>query len=317
MIQKEQNTIFAINLVKSFFILKDLIISKSITKTANNLRQSPSSISRNVRQIENLFKIKIVKNHGTKGISFTTEGKTIVEMYGQQLINTTEQLFEQIANNNDVQTVRLSAHPLATQAYIMPSMEKLIKTNKTHYINTQIIEETKEDAIDKLRHNLLDVIIYPLENEKLKYFDRSNYIVKQCKEYQLILYAHKKHPIANKIEQNIVLTDLDNANIAPTNQSVRFDFFQKIIDIDKSKPRLNTSTIDLLLLYRGIQKNKWCVGIGKEFEQIFDCTQLAKKEYSKTSFFTTKYYWYIIAKNKHKNQAYKKLIEQIAKSLTR
>ena len=101
--------------------------------------------------------------------------------------------------------------------------------------------------------------------------------------------------------------------VCPTGAS---DTENSIIDADKCKPRINTSTIDLLLLYKGIQKNKWCVGIGKEFEQIFDCARLAKKEYSKTSFFTTKYYWYIIAKNKHKNQAYIKLIDQIAKSLT-
>ena len=102
---------------------------------------------------------------------------------------------------------------------------------------------------------------------------------------------HQKHPLAKKNDLSYSMKAMAIANMMPQNKD-RFDVFKKLF-INQSYIR--TSVFDLTLLYYGIKHNLWSVGLGTEFENIFDCSNFSKMTYKRTNFASTTFHWSIVS----------------------
>ncbi|GEM_PF-5592118 len=305
--------VFNINFLKCTRTLADLSKTNSITKTAINMKLSPSTVTRLIQQLEYVLHTKLIIPHGVSGITLTNKGQMIAGMYEANIKTTLKEIVKQ-TKIEDYQNVRILCHPLAVKTYVFPAIDKIPNNSSIRQI--QIDAEDRQVAMKKLFAKDVDIIVFPISEKEANAFDKEKYIVKQGKEYKPALYLHKDHPLAKIPVEQLTIDDLNEATMMPVNKNARLSFFQNFINDNIKKQKMTTSKNDLNVIYEGILKNYWCTGTGEEFEKLFDCSELAKKEYDKMCFFMPPYnYWFIIADKKVENTTTNILISEIAKLL--
>ena len=288
----DKNNLLNINFIKCIDALASLAETQNVSKTAKDLRTSASTITRLIKKLEFVLKTQLVINRGSRGILLTEHGKLLTELYEQNIKTTIKQILT-ASNKKNNQIVRIACHQLATIPYVFPAIKEM--QNKEPFISVNIDPVDKNIALKQLLEDDIDIFIYPMSDKEIKKIDENKYEIKKCHEYQPTLYLNKKHPLANIEPEKLTLEDFNTANMVPINKNARLSLFKTVVNDITQYGQPTTKIIDLPTIYNGILQNFWCFGGGNEFEIIFKCNELAKKQYKQMKFSYIEYHWYLIS----------------------
>ena len=287
----------------------------NIHKASKQVHASISTVSRSIAILEDIIGEKFFQRKGRGGMLTTKDGEKFYS-YAKQYLKTLNTINNINFKNdkNDSCLINIDAHPLAPKIYIFPAIHCLLNERQKDTVNTvkcNLNISSKKEAINNIKNDISDIAIYPMENEEYNILESDSdiYQIKRLKEYNLCLYLNKQNKFASINEKIIEISDLNRINIAPYNISSRFNTFIKTLK--SNSYFLNTSSLDLNMLYEGIVNNFWAVGIGDEFEKVFDCANFAKKNYKNTNCCSVKIYWVIISKKQQQKSYINSIIDAI------
>ena len=309
-IQQEtsKNNRFAnLRLEKNIKIFQQLYQTKSVRETAKMLNLSPATISKSITTLEDALRIKLFNRRGCEGMTPTTEAEMLNERTNslQQSLGLLKNDFQLERQTDDI---RILAHKLAYIPYIFPAISASNITTNVELISCDANKAYEMMCLDKI-----DIALFPLPLESVAQIDAKKYNITKLSQYHIFLYLNKKHNLSKKREEDWTFNDLKTANIVPQGETM-FPFFKKLLNQNNivSNNNVFTKSLDLNVIYEGIKQNYWTCGIGKEFEDIFDCSQFCKKDYNKSNFVGTIIYWFLIS-NKETNEITKPLTDAIIK----
>ena len=244
--------------------------------------------------------------------SFTNTKNTTQNKNQNLTLNQQNNIFTKtnhITQNNQT-TIRIAYHPLAFASYILPAIKE-INQNYDNCIKFSFSMLDREDAINAILSDEVDIIMYPLEGRDIGFLNNF------CKcerigEYDLCLFFNKDHEYAKMKEEYFDWDDIRKINIEPKNKKFKFKTYEEIINQQYNFN--NIITTDLLSLYYGIKYNMWVFGAGIEFAEQFNCSNFIIKHIKKMKIFNTIQHWYIIHKNE--NNIYKQFINYISTSFS-
>jgi DNA-binding transcriptional LysR family regulator len=138
---------------------------KSITKAANKLFISISGMSQAITQLENELGIKIF-NRSKKGVTTTYEGKIVITK-AVKLLETINELNEEIKNNRNVNLTHLKILTAPTFSYILQeSIVKFSKENKN--VTFELIEQNPLNILQSFNKENYDIAFISATLEELK-----------------------------------------------------------------------------------------------------------------------------------------------------
>ena len=162
-------------------IAKDLNLSHASAK----LRVSQSSISQQMRKLENQFKTKLYRK-SQRGIVLTEEGETFLR-YVQVILSGVQNLFEgfeKVASTKTPTTLRVGGsfapsasflpRVLATFQKRNPSTRLELKTHDSVTLERMLLNSELDVALLNHRPKSVDLIAEPYRLEKLVAFSRAN-----------------------------------------------------------------------------------------------------------------------------------------------
>lgn len=138
---------------------------KSITKAANKLFISISGMSQAITQLENELGIKIF-NRSKKGVTPTYEGKIVITK-AVKLLETINELNEEIKNNRNVNLTHLKILTAPTFSYIL--QESIVKFNKENKnVTFELIEQNPLNILQSFNKKNYDIAFISAALEELK-----------------------------------------------------------------------------------------------------------------------------------------------------
>jgi len=173
----------------------------SITSSAKKMRLSQAAVTLQIQSLERDLGIQLFKREKQK-IKLTTAGKSLYAQ-ASYYIHGVDDLFESFSKfTNDK---KLNIIDLATNhagiSYILPKYIKKFKDTHSA-IKFKIRNLSKEDCLNRLLANEIDMFIYPMTYEEIPAECDFFPIVK----YQPILLTKKDHPLTKK--KKVTLTDI-------------------------------------------------------------------------------------------------------------
>ncbi len=183
---------------------------KSITKAANNLFVSQSTISMSIAHLEKELNIIIFKRSKT-GVTATANGKKIIT-YAQNILNELKNMNEYAINcsNNLASTIKITSAPTFCNSILIDIVTELLTT--TPEIHIDLKENNNEHIIQNIYNGEIDIgIIGHLCDSKdriLNNLDKKSISYEEFYCGNVNLYLNKNHPLLYK--NSITLQDLSN-----------------------------------------------------------------------------------------------------------
>ena len=305
-----KNNRFAnLRLEKNMKIFQQLYQTKSVRETAKKLNLSPATISKSIATLEDALQVKLFNRHGCEGVTPTDDAEKLNNK-ANGLKQSLDILKDDFKLEKQQHNICILAHKLAHIPYIFPAINADKNTN-----NIELISCDPNEALQMLYEDAVDIALFPLPIENVAQIDTNKYSIIKLSQYNIFLFLNKENILAKKREKDWTFNDLNNANIMPQGDTM-FPFFKKLLNSksDYFEKQIFTKKLDLNVLYEGIKHNYWSCGLGKEFEDIFDCSQFCKKDYGKSNFVGTIIYWFLII-NKETAKITKPLTDQIIKTI--
>ncbi len=161
----------------------------SITKAAKKLYTTQPALSVQIQYLENYFQAKLLERT-YKGVTLTAAGE-IVYSYGQRIASLSEELLEEINNNNDKSNDLLQIGASTTiGGYALPCSIYTFKEKYPHSTIKLIIGNTKE-IIEKTEDGIIDIGLVegPLTEDDLK----CELIIKNICSDELVLITNSNN----------------------------------------------------------------------------------------------------------------------------
>jgi DNA-binding transcriptional LysR family regulator len=180
----------------------------SISKAAELMNLSQSTVTLQIQSLERDFKIKLFLRNG-KGLELTSEGKLLYDMSLKHL-NAIDSIFDnftKLRNKIKQNEITIAAHHVVISFLLPNIIAKFTKDNPDCHINIKNI--SPDQAIQDLQNDKLDFIIYP----DIKFNNNLQNI--RLISYDPILIMPKNHPL-EKIDK-VTLEDIAKFN------SIRID----------------------------------------------------------------------------------------------
>ena len=290
-------------------IFNNIYKNHSLRQTCKEMNISLGCASKAVEILESIIGSKLFIRSGRAGLIPTIEAIKLNEMSNKMMdwfkniatsfTNNNLNLDKQnIINNKQKQCkeIRIAYHQLAFGTYILPAINSIgDKSIKYSYYL-----KDRDDAINALLSDKLDIIMYPLEGRDIAYLQHFCHC-ERIGEYELCLFFNKQHEYANMNEEYFTWEDIKKINIEPQNKRSKLKTYEDVIDSNYNFHDV-ISTSDALSFYYGLKYNKWVVGCGKEFKYYFDCSDFKiKKVKNMRNCYTSNVNWYIIYKKDNKN----------------
>lgn len=181
----------------------------SFSKTAEELNFAQSTVSAQIRSLENELRMTLFDRLGKK-VSLTDEGKNILE-YANRFMTIEEEFITSIKSGNKISgTINIYA-PNTICVYLLPSL--LTKFRAKHdKVNFKLRAHlgTKR-ALGELKRGAIDMAIIMEEA-----FDDNDLNIVSLRSEEIIFICNNDHPLAEKI---ISLDDLKGENFITTEPS--------------------------------------------------------------------------------------------------
>jgi len=201
----------------------------SFSKTAEELNYAQSTISAQIRSLENELQLTLFDRLGKK-IVLTNEGKSVLQ-YANRFREIEDEFISSLKNNDEV-TGELKVYaPNTICVYLLPKLLTEFR-NKHSQVNFKLrahLNTTR--ALDELRSGNIDLMIV-LEEE----FNNPDFNITSLRAEEIIFICHNHHPLSN--QTNLELRDLRNENFILTEPTcgyrtiITHEFLQLGIKLD-------------------------------------------------------------------------------------
>lgn len=272
----------------------------NMRKAAQLLHMSLGAISYNIKTLEETLGMKMFARRGRNGLVVTDDGRKLHD-YAKQMKTFNKQVVDTFdAVEIDQNVIKIVAHPLAMPMYVMPAIAKVDKSKLDYSIDLSI--KSRDDALEDVLSGKADIAVYPLEwSQVSQYQDVVDFV--KVAPYDVFIYMNKNTFEAKLKDKDVTWHLLKQLNIEPINKKAQFytakNFVKKTMDVYRD---WTTNCTDLPMLYAGIKLDKWVVGVGNEFEKMFDCSDFVKHEVSQSVDTGIVTNWFICATKQNGNK---------------
>jgi len=294
--KKNIKTIKKQNILLYLTIFNSLYKTLNIDKTSKVLGLSKSSTSKYLSKLEKFLNKKLFYRNGRKGLKITNEGQILHE-HCKQLSNIIPNIKNLFLEKRNI--IYIAMHPLFFKSHFLKFFNKKNIKEKDLHIDISIY--CRDDAIELLQDDKIDIIFYPIDETSILSI-KKNFKVIKLSQYKMCLYVHKDNIIAKKKEKDLNWEDAKNLTILPIAKKITSQMYYNIDAIRANK--ISSSTFDLNFLYTGLKENLWTVGVGEEIEDCFDMSEFSKKRIYKTNLFDVKQHWYVIYKKENEKKLF-------------
>ena len=219
----------------------------SISKSAKKMGLSQAAVTLQIQSLERDLGIKVFKREGQK-IILTKEGQVL---YRQAIyyIHGIDDLFEsfiKFTSDQKKNTINLAANHVSI-SYILPKYIKKFKDS--HKSATfQIRNLPKNDGIEKLLNDEIDIFIYPINPTEIPNGCDFLPIVK----YNPILLTRKDHPLAKK--KNVTLSDVANYELVRIDPKlITLPAFEELLKAHKIRSTIEFENADWEILKKFVR----------------------------------------------------------------
>jgi len=230
----------------------------TVSAAAEYLHISQPSLSNAIKDLENEFGVILFYRHH-HGMSLTSEGETLLKM-SRTLLGEAEHI-EKIMNDmgNERKKLRLGVPPMIGSLLTPRIYNEFFSKNPD--IKPDIIENGREELLEKLNDETLDMIFIPHNrpiDSKLSYTKVSTLEIVCCTE--------KSNPLASK--KSITAADLKDIPIVLfKNSFFQTEEIKKWFVLNKIKPNILLQTNQLSTIEAIIENN---VAVGFLFKELLD-----------------------------------------------
>ncbi len=171
----------------------------SFSKTAQDLNYAQSSISAQIKSLENELRLTLFDRIGKKVI-LTDEGKSVLE-YANRFMSIEDEFIESLKNQNKI-TGELDIYaPNSVCVFLLPSLLSDFRNGEPN-INFKLQAHLGTNrALSELRAGNIDLMIVMEEA-----FNDPDFNVTYLRDEEIVLIGHNDHPLAGK--SNISLDEL-------------------------------------------------------------------------------------------------------------
>ena len=227
----------------------------SIREGAKELGIEESAVSTQIRYLELELGVKLFDRiHGRLYIN--DNGKKIYEK-ATNIVSDIDNLFNYFLmkdNHEYNNTLKIASYDRIL-IKIMPVLANYMRKNKN--IEVKIYNIQKNEAIEKLVKNELDLIIYPFDmNENINVELESTVLA----EYNSYWCLYKGHPLEKKDYRDITREDIINSNFGFLKEKIMLSSFEKFIYDGEYKNNLEMINGTVKLLKEAV-KNKLLITI--------------------------------------------------------
>lgn len=320
--QRKLNKLSSSNINRCIKIFNTLYETGNLRKTSQILNMSLGSVSLWISKLEYILETKLFHRGGQKGMEKTAQAIKFYEITGPILEMLNDVAVSSVLSNGmqnvmleEDEVINFAAHPLSFGKYIFPAVklteEDFAKENKQVHFN--FLDYNRDEALNQLILGKIDAMFYPMEWSNFStWIEHLEYQI--LGDYDLRLYMHKDHPLAQKNDDDISWKDANELNLMPRNPMSIFSSASKMMRPNPSK--FSTPSQDLLMLYQGIKNNLWSIGYGIEFKDYFDCKDFVIKQIKNSPLVAMTIKWIILYKktiNEEKKIIMKNTISNLEK----
>ncbi|WP_421378115.1 LysR family transcriptional regulator [Bacillus salacetis] len=153
---------------------------RSLTKAANNLHVSTPAVSKAITLLEKELGITIF-NRTRQGVTPTMDGKKLIKS-GLEILQKTEKLYEEFRPDKKVKSLKIGCGPALT--YVMYDAFLLFSSENPD-IDVEIVEMEKDDILEALKNNQIDVGFSQYYTEELHRPE-----IMDCIKYEFLFNAN-------------------------------------------------------------------------------------------------------------------------------
>ncbi len=171
-------------------ILAQLPKMTSIRSFAQNLDMTPSFLSKKIRKLEEILKIKLI-NRSAKGITTTKDSMNVI-LLAREVLEKIEQMRNTKSSKHeeteDIQTLTIGTRGFLNAAFIPNILEEF--DHSSQKIKFQFIDMSPDDQLNSSKSNEIDIFI---SLKKINFGEA--WITEQVGSINWAIYASKGHPL--------------------------------------------------------------------------------------------------------------------------
>ena len=219
----------------------------SLSKAANIMNLSPSSISLQIKTLERDLNTKLLKRNkkNTKKFDLSEDGKIFYEM-ALNVVNGADEICDKFllksARYHDT-FLKIAGHHSVFSILIPQALKKVKISNPE--LKLQLSYLTRQEACEKIEKGELDVAIYPIEDLELI---QNNLQYQKISPYKPALIIPLDHPLEKVPDKKITFEEIGKYNYIHTgnyaiSDIMRYNIASKVL---KSDIELNHGSWDIL-----------------------------------------------------------------------
>lgn len=179
----------------------------SFSKTAEELNFAQSTISAQIRSLENELRLTLFDRLGKK-VTLTDDGKSVLQ-YANRFMNIEDEFIQSLKDETNI-TGELSIYaPNSICVYLLPA---LLAEFRSRFPNVNFKLQAHlgtKRALSELRAGNIDLMLVMEEA-----FEDPDFTVKHLKFEEIVMICHNDHPLASK--HNVTLDELKCENFILT-----------------------------------------------------------------------------------------------------
>ncbi len=162
----------------------------SFSQTAEELNYAQSSISAQIRSLENELRLPLFNRLGKK-VALTDEGRNVLE-YANRFMSIEEEFIESLKNKDDIVGELNVYAPNSICVYLLPTLlAEFRETIPNVNFKLQAHLGTRR-AMSELRAGNIDIMVVMEES-----FNDPDFNVTRLKYEEIVLVCHNSHPLAD------------------------------------------------------------------------------------------------------------------------
>lgn len=220
---------------------------KNISRAAEKINISQSSISAAIKKLEKQYGVPLIKRQ-KNGFELTEEGKTffaLVEKLSEH-IEQIENIMTDVANKH--RSIRLGIPPMAGSILLPTVLSRF--SSAYPEINISCVEDGGNALFRQMKENVLDIILVPENVAQIN----NDYNCVTVAKYEDVCCVSKEHPLAkNKTISGDEL--LKYPMVVFSESFYHHDSIMKLFEGEDTKPNICYRTTQLSIMEQLIVKN--------------------------------------------------------------
>lgn len=182
--------------------IKTIVDSGSISKAADILNVTQSTLSKRLARLEQVLKVSLFYRHNG-GMKATPIATYLVES-GERIQESLDSMFRHVEMLSELQggSLHIGVGPIIEQLYFPDVLLDFI--HETSNVKIRMYTETEERLVQMLRSGQIDIAIGPFNPQELE----EDFIVSPVQSAKLVAIAHPDHPLLDDAPEHLPLSVL-------------------------------------------------------------------------------------------------------------